>query len=162
MEAPRYVYLPARGELFSAFKTVCFPASSACSFADAWPMEIMNSLLAAGPTPCTFSSFTPALPIASRIWSSCTGSLNFTVTMVPPLKSTFKGMPCQNNIDKSPATVTTSEKPRKYHFFDIQSTFTSRNNSTLVPFQKSELDAYRLATLLTRDVRIKDDARNKH
>src|SRR5438874_96823 len=77
------------------------------------------------------ASLTPALLMAPRIASSCTASLKRTVTTVPPLKSTPSGMPCQKSMDNIPATVTTNENPRKYHFFPIQSTFTSRKNSTV-------------------------------
>ena len=61
--------------------------------------------------------------------------LNCTCTCVPPRKSTPSGtglpmlaqcMP----MEMMPATLKINEKPRKYHFFPSQSTFTLRNNST--------------------------------
>src|SRR5207253_7194328 len=95
---------------------------------------------------------------------------NFKVMIVPPLKSTPKGMPCQKNIESNPATVKISEKPRKYHFFDIQSTFTLRNNSTFYPLYNPKschpaakrrellLNAQRFSALLLAQMLIEDHA----
>src|SRR5215475_14617948 len=66
---------------------------------------------------------------------------NFTYTRVPPRKSTPIGMPCQNSMESTPATLNTSEKARKYHFFPRKSIFGLRKNST--PFE-SLLKAFRV------------------
>src|SRR5205823_11148636 len=76
----------------------------------------------------------PARSIAARIWVSFEGWANFTRTRVPPLKSTPKGMPCQKNIESTPATLKISEKARKYHFQPKKSMFVLRKNSTLLGF----------------------------
>src|SRR5271170_4870033 len=61
---------------------------------------------------------------------------NFTYTSVPPRKSTPYGMWCQNNMENKPATLNTSEKARKYHFFPRKSMLVLRKNSTeLTPYQ---------------------------
>src|SRR5947208_4024425 len=41
------------------------------------------------------------------------------------------GMPCQNTIERIPATLKTSEKAMKYHFLLRKSIFGLRKNSTL-------------------------------
>src|SRR5215469_5427656 len=55
---------------------------------------------------------------------------NLTYTSVPPRKSTPKGIPCQKSMESTPATLNTSEKARKYHFFPRKSMFGLRKNST--------------------------------
>src|ERR1700757_2817971 len=50
--------------------------------------------------------------------------------MVPPLKSTPSGTPCQNSMERMPATLKISEKERKYHFLPRKSIFVLRKNST--------------------------------
>ena len=73
-------------------------------------------------------------------------AVNCTCTSVPPRKSTPSGtglpmcaqcMP----IEIMPATLKINEKPRKYHFFPSQSTFTLRNSSTgsLPSWERSKL-----------------------
>jgi hypothetical protein len=39
-------------------------------------------------------------------------------------------MPCQNNMENTPATLKIKEKARKYHFFPRKSMLVLRNNST--------------------------------
>jgi hypothetical protein len=41
------------------------------------------------------------------------------------------GMPCQNSIEQTPATLKTSENAMKYHFLPRKSMFGFLNNSTL-------------------------------
>ena len=48
---------------------------------------------------------------------------NFTVTRVPPRKSMLSGSPCQNSRDKTPITLSSSERPTKYHFLPRKSIF---------------------------------------
>src|SRR5215475_4381069 len=82
---------------------------------------------------------------------------NFTYTRVPPRKSTPSGMPCQNSIENTPATLNTSEKARKYHFLPRKSMLVLVNSCTASP-----LNAQRLATLVAVENAIEDDARDEH
>src|SRR6266496_5552083 len=48
-----------------------------------------------------------------------------------------RGMPCQNTMESSPATLKINEKAMKYHFLPRKSIFALLKNSTLPgPFQK--------------------------
>src|SRR5271163_141695 len=67
--------------------------------------------------------------MAARNALSSGGCENFTYTRVPPRKSTPYGMWCQNNIEKTPATLNTREKARKYHFLPRKSMLVLRKNS---------------------------------
>src|SRR5271167_2443097 len=68
----------------------------------------------------------------------------FTYTRVPPRKSTPHGMPCQNSMESTPATLKISEKARKYHFFPRKSMLVLRKNSTGL---SSPLSVYDLAPI---------------
>src|SRR5215471_939348 len=74
--------------------------------------------------------FKSARSRAERMALSSGGWENFTYTSVPPRKSTPSGMPCQNSMEMTPATLNTNEKARKYHFFPRKSMFGLRKNST--------------------------------
>src|SRR5450755_2823920 len=76
--------------------------------------------------------------MAVRIWFKSGVCANFTYTSVPPLKSTPNGIPCQKKMDKSPATLNTSEKARKYHFLPRKSMFVFLKNSTASPLRKTQ------------------------
>src|SRR5205809_6383248 len=97
----------------------------------------------------------PARSIIARIWLSSGGWANFTRTRVPPLKSTPKGMPCQKNIESTPATLKISEKARKYHFQPKKLMFVLRKNSTLLGFLKTS-DTQGLSSLLARENGVKN------
>src|ERR1700683_4684570 len=96
-------------------------------------------------------------------------------------------MPCQNNMENMPATLNTSEKARKYHFFPRKSILVLRKNSTgcLAPylnlkvssfefpvssFQSSTshrkletfLNAQRFTALLTAEDPVEDQSRNEY
>src|SRR6185369_16087359 len=128
------------------------------------------------------ASWTPALFIACRMWSSFGAWSKFTRICVPPVKSTPFGMPCQNSMLSTPATEKIRENPRKYHFFPSQSIFVLRKNSTLRSFvsqnfscppERSVLHARaspgskslnrkRCSALLVLQVRVEDHPRHKH
>src|ERR1700691_1835273 len=91
---------------------------------------------------------------------------NFTYTRVPPRKSTPYGMPCQNSMENMPATLKTSEKARKYHFFPRKSMFVLRKNSTeyypLSDLWFRSLNAQRLTAFFPAQDPVEDHARNEY
>src|SRR5580658_597107 len=82
--------------------------------------------------------------MAARKALSSGGCENFTYTSVPPRKSTPYGMWCQNNMENRPATLNTSEKARKYHFFPRKSILVLRKNSTgcLAPYLNLKVSSF--------------------
>src|SRR5438046_7441909 len=71
-------------------------------------------------------------------WTALTSGAceNLTLTWVPPRKSMSSGIPCQNTMESTPATLKISEKAMKYHFLPRKSIFALLKNSTLPgPFQ---------------------------
>src|SRR5207247_898324 len=71
-------------------------------------------------------------------WTALTSGAceNLTLTCVPPRKSMSSGIPCQNTMESTPATLKISEKAMKYHFLPRKSMFALLKNSTLPePFQ---------------------------
>src|SRR5439155_16167278 len=67
-------------------------------------------------------------------WTALTSGAceNLTLTWVPPRKSMSSGIPCQNTMESTPATLKISEKAMKYHFLPRKSMFALLKNSTLL------------------------------
>src|SRR5262245_3678321 len=102
----------------------------------------------------------PAWSMALRMWSSLGALLNFTYTRVPPLKSTPRGIPCQNSMLRIPAMLKTSEPPMKYHFLPRKSKLVFCKSST---YKKSScLNTQGFTTLLPLQNRIQDHAGNEY
>src|ERR1700733_5986510 len=75
-------------------------------------------------------------------------------------------MPCQNSMENMPATLKTSEKARKYHFFPRKSMFVLRKNSTeyypLSDLWFRSLNAQRLTAFFPAQDPVEDHARNEY
>src|SRR6185312_8391271 len=92
---------------------------------------ITTSLSAGLPYRLIVALWSPALSRAARVVCTFGVFTNFTYTSVQQRKSTPSGIPCQNNMERMPATLKISEKLRKYHFLPRKSIFVLRKNSTL-------------------------------
>src|SRR5450631_1187625 len=102
----------------------------------------------------------PTRSMAARMALSSGAWVNLISTSVPPRNSMPSGMPCQNSMENTPATLNTSEKARKYHFLPRKSMFGLRKNSTLCRSPLS--DAERFASLVAAQDPVKNHARNEH
>ena len=73
----------------------------------------------------------PARSMAARIALSFGRLGELHLHQRAPAEIDAQGIPCQNSMENTPATLNISEKARKYHFLPRKSMFGLRKNSTL-------------------------------